>query len=140
MKTIDTLPRQQTRKSTPGKARKPLQTWQAFAPDSGAGPARESSSARTSAAAPKPEALLTTIAADINVGLGNVLFIRGEGKGLSWDKGIPLHCAGDSTWTWASTEVTNRLAFKFLLNDVTWAQGENLIVEAGKDLRATPVF
>ena len=139
MKTIDTLPRQQTRKSTSGKARKPLHTWQAFDPGSEAGPAR-GTSVRASAAAPKPEALLTTIAADINVGLGNVLFIRGEGEGLSWDKGIPLHCAGDSTWTWLSTEVTDRLIFKFLLNDVLWAQGENLIVEAGKELRVTPVF
>jgi len=139
MKTIDTLPRQQTRKSTSGKPRKPLHTWQAFAPGSDTGQAR-GSSARASAEASKPEGLLTTIAADINVGLGNVLFIRGEGEGLSWDKGVPLHCAGDSTWTWASTEVTDRLVFKFLLNDVLWAQGENLIVEAGKDFRVTPIF
>jgi hypothetical protein len=83
---------------------------------------------------------LTTIAADINVGLGNALFIRGEGEGLSWDKGVPLHCIGDSTWTWASTAIKDKAVFKLLLNDAVWAQGDNLTVEAGKDLRLMPVF
>jgi hypothetical protein len=83
---------------------------------------------------------LTTIAADINVGLGNALFIRGEGEGLSWDKGVPLHCSSDSTWIWASADVTEKVVFKLLLNDVLWAQGDNLVVSAGKDLRTVPVF
>jgi hypothetical protein len=83
---------------------------------------------------------LTTIAADINVGLGNTLFIRGEGEGLSWDRGVPLHCIGDSTWTWASTAIKDKAVFKLLLNDAIWAQGDNLTVAAGKDLRLMPVF
>jgi hypothetical protein len=139
MKTIETLPRQQTRKSTPAKSRKPLPSWQILTGGSGYLPARRTS-ARVAAEAPREETLLTTIAADINVGLGNLLFIRGEGEGLSWDQGVPLHCSGDSTWIWASTDVQDRVVFKFLLNDVIWAQGENLIVESGKDIRVKPVF
>jgi hypothetical protein len=90
---------------------------------------------------PQPQdAVTTTIAAKIDVGLGNSLFIRGQGNGLSWERGTPLHCVDASTWLFATTGAKDRLVFKLLLNDQTWSQGEDLTVEAGKRIEVVPVF
>jgi hypothetical protein len=83
---------------------------------------------------------LTEIAARIDVGLGNTLFIRGQGDGLSWDKGAPLECQDGSTWVWSTRRANDRLIFKLLLNDLIWAQGDDLIVEPGKKIEVAPRF
>lgn len=83
---------------------------------------------------------LTEIAARVDIGLGNTLFIRGEGDGLSWEKGIPLACQDASTWVWSTRHANDKLVFKLLLNDVVWARGENLAVEAGRHIELRPQF
>jgi PTS HPr component phosphorylation site len=45
--------------------------------------------------------LMTIIEAKMDVGFGNALFIRGQGAGLSWDKGQPMNCADGTTWMWS---------------------------------------
>src|ERR1043166_8109956 len=75
----------------------------------------------------------TTIEAKIDVGFGNNLFLRGQGAGLSWDRGTPLTCVDGKTWRWAAP-VTDKLTFKLLLNDKVWAQGEDVMVTPGKRL------
>jgi hypothetical protein len=35
-----------------------------------------------------PTTVVTTISASFDVGFGNALYVRGEGAGLSWDKGL----------------------------------------------------
>jgi hypothetical protein len=87
-----------------------------------------------------PSPLATTVAARIDVGLGNTVFIRGQGNGLSWERGEPLHCADSSTWLWTTTNVKDKAVFKLLLNDRVWAQGDDLTVEAGKRIEVVPVF
>jgi hypothetical protein len=49
---------------------------------------------------PAPNASVTVVEAKINVGLGNHLFIRGQGDGLSWFEGVPLNCVDATTWVW----------------------------------------
>ena len=137
MKTIDTT-KEKKRQSASLKSRQPLPELHMPKCEWKPGPARSQSSFALDQA--EPSFLLTTIAADVNVGYGNALFIRGEGPGLNWEKGVPLLCAGDSTWIWASTDVTEKVTFKLLLNDARWAEGENLSVEPGKDVRTTPAF
>ena len=86
-----------------------------------------------------PQALPTTIVAKVDVGLGNQLFIRGEGGGLSWDKGEAMQCVDAFAWTWSRT-TPDKLVFKILLNDQVWCQGENLVGEAGKKTELVPAF
>jgi hypothetical protein len=95
--------------------------------------------ARTESRPAAPE-MFTEVTARIDVGLGNTLFIRGQGDGLSWDKGTPLVCKDASTWVWSTRRAKGELVFKLLLNDVTWAQGEDLVVEAGRKLEVVPGF
>lgn len=89
--------------------------------------------------APAPKTV-TTVEAMINVGIGNALFIRGQGDGLSWDKGLPLNCMGDSIWVWSTTHARDKVVFKLLLNDQVWANGEDVVLEAGRKLEIVPSF
>lgn len=82
----------------------------------------------------------TTIEAKIDVGFGNALFIRGEGAGLSWDKGVPLDCRDNSTWLWSGKNGHGHVQFKLLLNDEVWADGANLAVNPGEKVQVVPRF
>lgn len=111
-------------------------------------PARSSAPVEKIKAAPAPvaEARPLTkasrsaiIEAKIDVGFGNTLFLRGEGKGLNWNQGIPLTNVDGSTWQW-SGEADEKLKVKLLLNDAIWAQGEDLIVKPGEKVQIAPSF
>ncbi len=82
----------------------------------------------------------TTVTARVDVGFGNSLYIRGEGAGLSWDKGVLLENVSPYEWTWTSTKAKSDIEFKFLINDELWAEGEDLTVSAGGTSISTPVF
>jgi hypothetical protein len=83
---------------------------------------------------------LTTVTAKIDVGFGNTLFIRGEGEGLSWDKGQPLVCVEGTTWIWSTRRAKEQLRFKLLVNDQLWSRGENLEVAPGTEVQVVPAF
>ena len=87
-----------------------------------------------------PKAVLTTISARIDVGFGNSLHLRGEGPGLSWDKGVVMTCIGDDHWTLALAESARPVVFKFLLNDEVWSTGEDYSAAPGASLVLTPTF
>jgi hypothetical protein len=83
---------------------------------------------------------VSTVAAKIDVGFGNALFIRGEGPGLSWDKGTLLECRDDSIWVWSGDTGKEEIEFKLLLNDQVWAVGDNVTLAAGKTIEVVPRF
>lgn len=91
-------------------------------------------------ASPSARPVVTSVAAKIDVGFGNSLFIRGQGDGLSWDKGTPLQCVDASTWIWSTTGARGSVVFKLLINDELWSQGEDLVVQAGQKAEVEPVF
>lgn len=80
-----------------------------------------------------------TIEAKIDVGFGNMLYLRGEGLGLSWSQGVPLTCVDGKTWKWTG-ETTGQLRFKLLINDEVWSQGEDLVATPGEKLEISPAF
>lgn len=51
------------------------------------------------------------------IGIGNRLFIRGEGPGLSWDKGVPLQFVSIGKWRWETNDATGPVKFKLFKND-----------------------
>ena len=83
---------------------------------------------------------ITRVEAKIDVGFGNALFIRGEGNGLTWDRGVALQCVDPSTWVWVTDKAHSKIRFKLLLNDETWVGGEDLTVEAGSQIGVVPAF
>ena len=88
----------------------------------------------------KPGLPSTRIVAHKDVGWGNALYIRGEGDGLSWEKGILMKSKSPTEWNWSSSSVKGSLSFKLLVNDVTWASGENLTIKAGTTWEGSPHF
>jgi len=51
------------------------------------------------------------------IGIGNKLFVRGEGPGLSWDQGVPLQFVSIGKWRWESAEATAAVTLKLYKND-----------------------
>jgi len=81
----------------------------------------------------------TIVAARIDVGFGNLLYIRGDGPGLSWDRGALMECASSDSWTWA-TPANRPFAFKVLINDERWSNGDDFIASVGTENVVSPEF
>lgn len=82
----------------------------------------------------------TTISAKIDVGYGNALFLRGEGPGLSWDRGLAMECVQDDLWRIVLPESARAYTFKFLINDLTWSAGPDFTAACGTSVTLTPEF
>jgi len=82
----------------------------------------------------------TAVVAQIDVGFGNTLYVRGEGPGLSWEKGVPLDCVADDKWAISLAETSKPVVFKFLINDQTWCIGDDYVAQPGTTVTVTPVF
>jgi hypothetical protein len=95
---------------------------------------------RAPAKKPAGQTTRTTIAAKIDVGFGNALYIRGEGPGLSWDKGLVMDCVSDDQWIVTISDAVAPIVFKFLVNDLTWCGGNDFTVEPGASFTVEPTF
>jgi hypothetical protein len=96
--------------------------------------------ARTAVKKTAPKVVVTTISASIDVGFGNTLYLRGEGPGLSWEKGVVMDCLANDHWSITLPETARPIVFKFLLNDETWCAGDDLTVAPGGSISVTPEF
>ncbi|MBS0633089.1 MAG: hypothetical protein JSS11_14355 [Verrucomicrobia bacterium] len=104
-------------------------------------PAVKKTPAAPAAKAVAPKAVVTTIVANFDVGFGRSLHIRGEGPGLSWDKGLLMECTGPDQWQIALPgESARPIVFKFLINDELWSADSDYIVPTGGSITAVPVF
>jgi len=107
----------------------------AAAPSAGAHPSQAEPAVIDKAAAP-----LTRIVANADIGDGNILYLRGERGGLSWETGVAMNNDGDHKWSWAVEATHEKITFKFLINDLMWSEGDNLTVAQGETSVSTPSF
>jgi len=88
-------------------------------------PAAESSTPAPETIEAKPEESAvssdgaTRLLVTAYIGIGNRLFIRGEGPGLSWDKGVPLQFVSIGKWRWETSDATAPVQYKLYKNDDT---------------------
>ena len=82
----------------------------------------------------------TTISARIDVGFGNALFVRGEGAGMSWEKGLAMENVQNDLWRVVLAESARAYTFKFLINDTTWSAGPDFTAACGTSVTLTPEF
>ena len=82
----------------------------------------------------------TTIAARVDVGFGNNLYIRGEGAGLSWDVGILMKNLSPYEWAWETRSSDKPIEYKLLINDELWANGENQFAQPYETAITAPTF
>ena len=81
----------------------------------------------------------TTIEAKIDVGFGNAVFLRGQGPGLSWERGVPCECVNGNIWRWTAPR-SEKVTVKLLLNDSVWAKGADLVIGPGEKAEVVPAF
>lgn len=83
---------------------------------------------------------LTRIIVKFNAGWGNNLYIRGNGAGLSWQKGVLMQCTDSDEWIWENKIAKGSIEYKVLINDEVWSAGDDMIVNAGETVTARPTF
>ncbi len=91
---------------------------------------------RAKPAGPQP----TVIQANVDIGFGNSLYVRGEGPGLSWDRGVIMDCVKDDLWAFTIAAAARPIVFKFLVNDETWCTGDDYVVEPGNKITLVPTL
>jgi hypothetical protein len=75
------------------------------------------------------------------IGIGNRLFIRGEGPGLGWEKGIPLQFVSIGKWRWEAAGAASPVKFKLYKNDETECASLGLqTLAAGHQQELTATF
>lgn len=94
-------------------------------------PARKSRSARGKG---------TTLIANLLIGIGNKPYVRGEGPGLSPDKGIPMEFVEIGKWRWTTGDATGPVTCSILKNDTVLAEGDPIVIEPGQTIEIHPSF
>jgi hypothetical protein len=84
--------------------------------------------------------LKSSVTVQCDVGFGNGVYIRGQGGGLSWEKGVLLENRGADTWVWETTQLFTNCEFKVLLNDQQYETGDNHWLPCGASVQYRPVF
>lgn len=74
------------------------------------------------------------------IGIGNKVFIRGDGPGLNREKGIPMEFVSIGKWSWETSDAIDPVTIQLFKNDDLPAQGEPISLPPGHHLEATPVF
>lgn len=92
------------------------------------------------AAGATPVGLKTIISVKVDVGFGNQVYLRGEGAGLTWDKGVPAVSSASDLWLVTLPELSGPARFKVLVNDSAWSLGEDYTVHPGQCLTIEPRF
>ncbi len=82
----------------------------------------------------------TRLLATAYIGIGNKLFIRGDGPGLSWDKGVPMQFVSIGKWGWFTHDASGPIHCKLYKNDETAAAIGDIVLEAGRHTEVTAVF
>jgi len=100
----------------------------------------EASKTPAPAVVTKPSGGRINIIADVDVGFGNSLYIRGDEPFLHWAKGTPLGNITGNKWEIVLTGIDKPFEFKFLVNDVSWSTGENYTASPGDTVTLSPAF
>jgi chemotaxis protein histidine kinase CheA len=99
--------------------------------EAGAGAAPEVSSSSDGA---------TRLLATAYIGIGNKLFIRGDGPGLTWDAGVPMQFVSIGKWGWSTTDAAGPVRCKLYKNDELAAPLGEIVLEPGRHTEITATF
>lgn len=82
----------------------------------------------------------TRLLATAYIGIGNKLFIRGDGPGLSWDHGVPMQFVSIGKWGWSTQDAAGPVRCKLYKNDEVLALTGEIVLEAGRHTEVTALF
>ncbi len=82
----------------------------------------------------------TRLLATAYIGIGNKLFIRGDGPGLSWDHGVPMQFVSIGKWGWSTHDAVAPVRCKLYKNDDLASLAGEIVLEAGRHTEVTALF
>lgn len=88
----------------------------------------------------KPGKQKTTLIAQVLIGIGNKPYLRGEGPGLSPDKGVAMDFLEIGKWQWIAPEGDAPIKCRIYKNDEIAAEGEAILIEPGQRRSVAPRF
>lgn len=87
----------------------------------------------------RPPAGAGAVIARAYIGIGNRLFVRGEGAGLRRDKGVPMQFVEIGKWGWAAPAGESARVSIWRNDEIAAAEGE-VLVQAGEVTEVSPTF
>jgi hypothetical protein len=82
----------------------------------------------------------TRLLATAYIGIGNKLYIRGDGPGLTWDRGVPMQFVSIGKWGWSTTDAAGPVRVKLYKNDEVAAPLGEIVLEPGRHTEVTATF
>ncbi|MGH8016957.1 MAG: hypothetical protein ACREIA_01495 [Opitutaceae bacterium] len=82
----------------------------------------------------------TSVVATAYIGIGNKLFVRGEGPGLTWERGVPMQFLAIGKWGWTTTDAGGPVICRIFRNDETPMLDADVIISPGEKAEITPRF
>ena len=82
----------------------------------------------------------TSIIATAYIGIGNKLFLRGDGPGLSWEEGVPMQFLSIGKWGWSALEVDEPITCRIYKNDDEPAIDGDIILDPAALKEISPRF
>ena len=83
---------------------------------------------------------MTSVVANVMIGIGNKPFVRGEGPGLSWDEGVAMNFIEIGKWAWSPTRKNASLTIQIYRNDEDPDKGGKYEIKPGEKFEVTPEF
>jgi hypothetical protein len=83
---------------------------------------------------------LTSVIANVMIGIGNKPYLRGEGPGLSWDEGVPMNFIEIGKWAWSPSRKNASLTIQVYRNDEDPDTSGKFEVKPGEKFELTPKF
>jgi len=83
---------------------------------------------------------VSTLIAQVLIGIGNKPYVRGEGPGLSQDKGVPMEFLGIGKWQWTAPHAEETITCYIYKNDEIAAEGGGIVLEPGQRRAVSPKF
>ncbi len=89
---------------------------------------------------PKKQKGVTTLIAQVLIGIGNKPYVRGVGPGLSEDEGVPMEFLEIGKWQWVAPSSDEPVTVWIYKNDETPAEGAPIEIPAGQRRSVAPKF
>lgn len=83
---------------------------------------------------------MTSVIANVMIGIGNKPFVRGEGPGLSWDEGVSMNFIEIGKWAWSPPRKNAPLTIQIYRNDEDPDKGGKYEIKPGEKFELTPEF
>jgi len=96
--------------------------------------------AATASAPAKTSDGTTRLLVTAYIGIGNRVFLRGDGPGLSREKGVPMEFISIGKWSWQTAEADVPVKIQLYKNDTIKALGDEILLPPGHHVETSPVF